>query len=158
MHLQIAAEESSTGGDWRTQPGQEWPFNSGHNHDLLRNLVHMWQDTRCSSNSSTARASPIRHTQSFKAFWQCFLSAPKDIPPFPRKGNVTSVLTEIKPGQMVKTCCILALADPKTPSRCSILQLIHNSSVLHSTRISIQPNRLLSLTSILRTFLFFWTD
>lgn len=114
--------------------------------------MHRGEDTSCTSNPFTDRASDIRHAQSFKDFLQYFLAAARDIPPFPLKENVTSMLTEIKPEQMGTVCSILALAYPKTPSRYFIVQLIHKSSVPHFTRASIQPNRKLSLTSILGTF------
>lgn len=114
--------------------------------------MHRGEDTSCSSNPFTDRASDIRHAQSFKYFLQYFLAAARDIPPFPPKGNVTSMLTEIKPEQMGTVCSILAPAYPKTPSRYFIVQLIHKSSVPHFTRASIQPNRKPSLTSILGTF------
>lgn len=96
------------------------------------------------SNPFTARTSYIRHSKSFKDFWQYFLLAARDIPPLSLKGNITPMLTEIKPGQMVKICSILELVYPTAPNRCFILQLIHKSSVPRFMGSSIQPNRMLS--------------
>lgn len=59
------------------------------------------------------------HTVPFKDFWQYFLLAARVIPPFPLEGNVTSMVSEIKPGQTPKICSVLALAHQKTPSRFS---------------------------------------